>query len=65
MQVALVTGQSEIFESVRASVFARENMFDVEGMKSIMFLPQTAIFTPVACAVADLIANGGTHHEVA
>ena len=31
MQITVVTGQGEIFRNIFSIVFARNNMFDVEG----------------------------------
>jgi hypothetical protein len=64
-QIALVTGEREVFEIVRAAVLARIDVFDMERMRVVVFLSEAAILATIAGALPHLLAKGGRHHEVA
>ena len=63
VQVALKTGQRKIFKVVRSSMLAGDDVLDVKGMKTVVFLAEAAILAAMASAPADLVADDFSHHE--
>ena len=60
VQIAVVTGEREVFRRVFSSVLARSDVFDVERQR-LLFLPQPAILTTILRALPDLLAQSGVH----
>ena len=60
VQIAVVTGEREVFRRVFSSMLARSDVFDVERQQ-LLFLPQPAILTTIPRALPDLLAQSGVH----
>jgi len=58
VQIAVVTGEREVFRRVFSSMLARSDVFDVERQQ-LLFLPQPAILTTIPRALPDLLAQSG------
>ena len=64
-RIAMVTGEREVFDIVRAAVLARVDVLDVKRMGTFMFLPQAAILATISGTTTHLLAKGRRHYEAA
>ena len=60
-QIAMVTGEREVFEVIRAAVFAGINVLNVKRMGILVFLPQAAILATIPGTPTHLLAKGRRH----
>ena len=60
VQIAVMTGEREIFRRICSAVLSRRDVFDVKK-KRLKFLPQPAILATIFCALPDQLAQLGVH----
>lgn len=60
VQIAPMTGQSEIFDSIRATVLLRNDVFNVMGKLAVLLM-KPAILTTAACTLPHKPPCAGIH----
>ena len=62
MEIAMMTGESEVFRRVLSSVLTRRDVFDVKW-QWLLLRPQVAILAATVGALPNQLAQLGVHQE--